>query len=185
VLDHVKKRHADILRSGPAGGLRSVPAEALDRHLAQLIQFLGAARYQPADAPLRAIVPRFVRSGFPPGFTPVGGEARAATVWALGHLHDGKPDDALVTLIEGRLTGDGAMGRDDERVRRMSAVALARMGAKQSLPSLRDLSAEKQPVTDVVAVACRWGIWRLTGEAIPPAGTIEVPQRDWFIVPLK
>ena len=183
ILEHVRLRHADILRSGSDAGLRGVTADALDNHLSQLIQLLGQARYQPADPVLRALVPRFLRPGIPPVFSPVRPEARAAAIFALGMLHEGKPEDALVTLIEGRLTGDGMLGKDDERVRRLAAVSLARMKATQSLPALREHSAGKDPVPDVVAHACRWAIGRLTGEPVPPAGTIEVPQRDWFLVP--
>jgi hypothetical protein len=65
----------------------------------------------------------------------------------------------------------------------MAAVSLARMNAKQSLPALRDLSEGNKPVPDIVAHACRWGVNHLTGEPIPPAGIIEVPQKDWFLVP--
>ena len=185
VLDHVRRRHADLLRSGPTAGLRGATAEALDRHLSHLVQFLGQARYRPADPTLRALVPRFLRAGMPPEFTPVGAETRAAAIWALGLLHEGKPEDELVELIETRLTGDGAMGHDDERVRRMAAVALGRMQAKQSLPVLRDLSDGNRPSGDAVANACRWSVARQTGDPLPPAGTIETPQRDWFLCPVK
>ena len=119
--------------------MRGVSSEALDLHLSHLIQFLGQSRYEPADPALRAIVPRFLKSGMPPAFTPVGPESRAAAIWALGLIHAGKPQDRLVALIEGRLTGDAGMGPDDERVRRMAAISLGRLKAQQSLERLRTL----------------------------------------------
>jgi HEAT repeat protein len=185
VLDHVRQRHAEMLRSGPTAGLRGVSAEALDLHLSHLVQFLGQSRHRPADGSLRALVPRFIKRGIPPVFVPVGPETRAAAIWALGLLHEGKPDEALAAQIEDRLTPDGMFGFDDERVRRMAAVSLARMQAKQSLPVLREWSSGKAPSMDVVANACRWSVGRLTGEPVPASGTIEVPQRDWFLAPAK
>ncbi len=185
VLEHVRKRHAEILLQGTNINTLAFPSDALDQQLSHLIQFLGQARYREADAALRAIVPRILKPGMPPGFTPVGPLARAAAIWALGLFHEGKPDDKLVTVIESRLTGDGMFGRDDERVRRMSALALGRMGAKQSIEALRSNSEDKAPSTSTVPNACRWALNRLTGEPIPPPGTIEAVQRDWFLVPLK
>ena len=76
-------------------------------------------------------------------------------------------------------------GRDDPRVRRAAAVALGRMKAKQSLEVLRDYSEGTKPTLDVVTHACRWSVNHMTGEPIPPAGTVEFPQRQWFLVPLK
>jgi HEAT repeat protein len=184
VLKHVQRRHEELLTAGPrlVGG---IPAEALDLQLSQLVQFLGQARHKPADAALRALVPRFLRGGMPPVFSPVGHETRAAAVWALGLLHEGNPEEKLVGVIETRLTGDGAMGRDDPRVRRMAAVSLGRMKAKQSLEALRDYSGGAKPTLDVVTNACRWAVGHLTGEPVPPPGIYEVLQREWFLSPLK
>jgi HEAT repeat protein len=184
ILEHTRTRHSEMLRSGPTAGLRGVSARALDLHMSHLIQLMGQARYEPASPVLRAIVPRFVRQGMPPAFTPVGPEARAAAIWSLGLIHEGKPEDGLVALIEPRLTGDPGMGPDAPPVRRMAAISLARMKAKQSLDALREQSAGKEPDADVVVNACRWAVGQLTGEPVPPAGVIEVLQKDWFLVPL-
>jgi HEAT repeat protein len=121
----------------------------------------------------------------PPAFTPVGPETRAAAIWALGLIHTGKPQDQLVKLIEGRLTGDAGMGPDDERVRRMAAISLGRLKAQQSLDALRLGSSGTEPHEDVVANACRWAVGQLTGEKVPPTAEIPVVQRDWFLVPHK
>lgn len=185
VLDHVKSRHAALLRSGPGAGLRGVTPEALDRQLAQLVQFLGQTRFAPAEPALRALVPRILRGGMPPEFTPVPPETRAAAIWAMGLLHEGKPTDALVTLIETRLTGDGMFGRDDPRVRRMAAVTLARLNAKQSIGALREYSDGTKPTIDIVANACRWSVAQLTQQPVPAVGIVEAPQRQWFLVPIE
>ena len=67
----------------------------------------------------------------------------------------------------------------------MAAVTLARMNARQSLPALRNGSFGTDPSTDVVANACRWHVGQLTREPVPPAGVVESPRRQWFLVPLR
>ena len=112
-------------------------------------------------------------------------ETRAAAVWALGLLHEGKPDEPLVKLVEGRVIGDGVYGFDDPRVARIAAVTLARLRAKESLPVLREHSEGTKPSVDIVANACRWSVGQLTGEPVPAAGVVEALQRDWFLAPTR
>lgn len=181
-LDHVRIRHGQLKANGPNAGLRGFTPEQLDTQLTQLVQLLGALNYGAADAELRLLFPRFLQAGMPPVFNPVGPETRAAAIWALGRLHADDPVADLAGPIEERLTGDPGMGRDDERVRRMAAVTLARLKAKDSLAALRT-EAGNGPTLDVVALACRWAVAQLTGEPLPAPGVYELPQRDWFLVP--
>jgi HEAT repeat protein len=189
VLKHVQDRHATMPPTDPSGGAAGVSLDALDRQLSQLVQFLGEARYEPADPALRELVPRILQPGTPPQFrvqpvfTRVRPETRAAAVWALGLLKEKKPDPPLIELIEGRLTGDGAYGRDDSRVRRMAAVSLGRMKANQSLPALRLQAENARPSTDIVVNAARWAVNRMTQEPVPQLGVIESIQADWFLIP--
>ena len=120
-----------------------------------------------------------------PSFTPVGGETRAAAAWALGWFHEGDPEPALVRLIEDRLTGDPGIGPDDPRLRRMAAIALGRMNAKQSLEVLRERAAIDLAMTDLVTSACRWSAFHIMGEPLPKVLPALVPQRDWFLMPLR
>jgi HEAT repeat protein len=183
-FDHLRGRYARLLAGGPDALPRGFADDQLDRQLAQLAQFVGAAGYRPADAELRLLLRRLRAPGFPPNFNPVGPETRAAAVWALGRLHAGNPDPALVGPIQERLTGDGAAGRDDVRVRRMAAVALARLRARQSVDVLRAQGGDR-PTLDVSDLACRWAVAQLTGAPPPPPGVYELPQIDWFLVPLN
>lgn len=177
VLDHVRRRHQTMLKlASPNAGLKGVPAELVDRELCQLAQFLGRARYAPADDALRALVPRF---------RPVQPEARAAALWALGMIHEGKPEEALAALVEDRLTGDPGRGNDDPWVRRMAAVSLGRMKATGSLKVLQDYSLGADPTPDIVPNACRVAAAELAGEPVPAAGVFEVIQRDPFLAPVK
>lgn len=168
---------------GPDGGV-GVPAAAVDQQLSQLGQFFGESRYRPADATLRLLISRAGggREGGPARLA--GGEARAAAIWALGLFHEGQPNLQLLKNLEGRLSDvNTPAGNEDERVRWMAAVTLGRMGAKEALPVLRRFSFGK-PSTDAVSNACLWAVSRITGEAIPPAGTVEVVAGDWPLSPL-
>jgi HEAT repeat protein len=181
VLAHLRLRHQQLRAKGPRAGLPDTLPQVVDGQLSQLIQFLGQAKYKEADETLRALVPR----GSLPVLTPVGGETRAAAIWALGLFHEGDPEVGLVTLIEGRLTGDFGIGPDDYRVRRMAAIALGRMKATQSLPALREVAGPDLPTVELVTHACRWSVNRMTGEPLRPQGVVEVPQQDWFLIPLR
>jgi HEAT repeat protein len=183
VLDHVRLRHGQLKALGRNAGMSAFTPDQMDRQLTQLVQFLGAAEYKPADAALRALVPRFLQMGMPPVFSPVGPETRASAVWALGRLHAAAPPGNVIPPIEERLTGDGQFGRDDPRVRQMAAIALARLKSKSSLEALK-AEAGDRPTIDPVALACRWAVSQLTGEALAPPGVYEVPQRDWFLIPV-
>ncbi|HSQ55092.1 MAG TPA: HEAT repeat domain-containing protein [Gemmata sp.] len=185
VLDHIKRRHAALLRVGHTAGLRGVTPDALDKQLSQLAQFIGQARYRPADPALQALVPRILKGGMPPVFTPVGPETRAAAIWALGHINEGNPEPKMVASIESRLTGDGLMGRDDARVRSMAAIALARFQAKTALKALREYADGTAPTVDITTNACRVALGLMTNEPVPPPGEVKSWQQGWFLVPLK
>jgi HEAT repeat protein len=183
VLDYLRKEHRQLLSKLPRAGRERVPGEAIDRQLAQLAQFLGQALYRPAEPTLRALYPRFLSAGTQ-NVTPVGGETRAAAIWALGLLNAGKPDASLVSGLEARLNDISTpfIGGDDPRVRRQSAVALGRMKATAALASLRRWYIG--PTTDMVSVACAWGAAQATGTQPPPPGTLEIAPIDWFVIPL-
>jgi HEAT repeat protein len=150
--------------------------EVRDHALSQLHQFLGKQKYRPAEAVLRRFIPKFAL-----GFT---GESRAAAIWALGLILEGKTDNALAAALEGRLNDTGNPP-EDFRVRWMCAVTLGRLKAKDTLPSLRRHCSGFKPTRDPVNNACGWAIERITGEKMPPPETIVREQRDWFLVPDK
>jgi HEAT repeat protein len=152
-----------------------IPREAVDPQLCQLAQFFGFSKYKPADAALRAIVPPR---------TPAGFETRAAAIWALGLIHERKPDAGLVGLFAGRVSAVRPFDVEDSRVRRMSAVSLGRMKAEGALATLREFFRAKKQSLDVVNNACGWAIEQIMGEPMPP-GQVEISQLDWFLIPSK
>ena len=183
VLEFVRAEHRRLLDAAKAR--RRLVTPAIDRQLAQLVEFMGKARYQPAEATLREMLPRLI-PGIPatPPETPLQSETRAAVVWSLGLLHEGEPDAVLVKALEARLTDlPTPAGAEHDRVRRMAAVSLGRMNAAAAVPTLRRFYRGELS-TDPVNNACIWALVRITGEPPPPPRTIERPERRWFLSPL-
>ncbi|HEY1378481.1 MAG TPA: HEAT repeat domain-containing protein, partial [Gemmataceae bacterium] len=167
VLEYVRRRLGQVRGAAVS---RVTPQEGVERQLVQLAQFFGQSGYRPADRDLRGMTQR-----------PVGTEVRAAAFWSLGLLHAGEPVPELVTEFEGRVKDTRY---EDPRVRTMAAIALGRMRAKDALATLRQY-AGKEPSLDPANNACAWAVAQITGEPPPPRRTIEVPDRGWFLVPLK
>jgi HEAT repeat protein len=144
-----------------------------DHKLSQLNQLLGRRRYAPAEPTLRDFVKK--RPGR------VGPECRAAAIWALGLIHEGKPDPKLVPALQERLRDLRAIPPEDERVRRMSAVTLGRMKAKSAADDLEEM-ARLSPGWPVRS-ACRWAVAQIRGTGWRPAAPVHRGWRDWFLVP--
>ncbi len=156
---------------------KNAPINLIDHQISQLNQFIGQQKYQAADSLLRQQLP-------PRGQQPPLPESRAAAVWALGILHEGKPDPALAKTLEERLNDYRSIPPEFPQVRLMSAITLARMQARETLTSIRKYYHGK-PANDLVNNACGWAIARLTGEAMPPPETIRRVQTEWFLVPAR
>jgi hypothetical protein len=173
VLNYVRQEFERSTTSRPLAGRKAVPGDATSHQLSQLNQLLGQERYQPADAVLRKFVPKRMDLI----------EGRAAAVWALGLLHEGKNDAELADELAGRLNEINAIPPEHPAVRRMSAVALGRMQAAETLPSLRRFFTPEKAVNDLVARGCGWAIARITGEPAPAAATVRRVYPDWFLAP--
>ena len=149
-------------------------AHDVGRQVCHLNQALGRLKYAPCDDVLRSYVPK--SSPFSP-------ESRAGAIWALGHLHAGKPDDKLAAQLGGRLADFYSLDPEDPDVRRMSAVSLGRMNSRQSLDVLRQF-CELETVNLPVGYACGWAIELITGEPMDKPTAREVSSLGWFLDPL-
>lgn len=161
------------VKTTPRRGRKDVNPDWVDHQLSQLNQFIGAQKYADADATLRKFIPK--REGRP--------EARAAAIWALGLLHEGKFDPALAKAAEARLN-DFSIPPEDARVRRMSAVLLGRLDAKAALPSLQKYFVAGEASENLVNNATGWAIERLTGKKYTTQKPLRQTPRDWFLSPL-
>jgi HEAT repeat protein len=160
------------LASKTLPGRKDFP-DLIDYQLSQLNQLLGMLKYEPAEPLLRLFLPKRPK---------LGGEARAAAIWALGLLHDGKVVPALATELQRRLNDTGAMITENDRVRMMAAVTLGRMKATTALPSLNKHWSGRLG-EDPVGNACGWAIEQITGVPIPAAMPTKNFQQGWFLVP--
>ncbi len=178
VLSYVKAEQRRFRGAASRPDAGTVPH---DHQLSQLNQFLGQAKYQPAAEVLAAFIPRME----PPMASPVGPECRAAAIWALGMIHQGKADAGYVAALKERLNDVRSLPPEDPRVRWMCAVTFGRLGAKDALDSLRRFCPDFEVTQNRVNNACGWAIERLTGETLPAPKTIRKTQRDWFLLPDK
>jgi hypothetical protein len=146
-----------------------------DHQRSQLLQFLGLRKHGAADDLLRKFIPRRDHGSW--------AESRAAAIWALGMVHEKKNDHALATDLVVRLNDVASFPPEDSRVRRMSAISIGRMEAKEALDSLKSYCPEQKFTDNPVGNACGWAIARLTGEAMHPPETIKRLYVNWFLIP--
>jgi len=158
----------------PQGSLAGIR----DHVLSQLNQFLGQQTYRPADALLRRFIPKNMNAR-------TGPESRAAALWALGLIHEGRTVDSLAVAAEARLHDTNSMPPEDLRVRRMSALLLGRLKAKKAVDSLRQYYTVREPSDDTVSNACGWALEQITGEVVPPPKTVRKARHNWFLVPAE
>lgn len=150
------------------------PQERIGDQLALLAQAIGVLKFTPADELLQ----KYIRKG-----GPLGDSSRAAAIWALGHLHAGRPDEALAEKLRARLVDLFSEEPESEEVGRMAAISLGRMKADKTLPTLRS-TCDSMSLGSEVGSACGWAIRELTGEEMPPLAARVVLEDDWFLVPI-
>jgi HEAT repeat protein len=179
IVKYVEAQQARARAAAVNPNQKEVPLEVLDHQLSQLIQFLGKEKHAPADAVLRQFIPRMEK----PMTSVACPESRAAAIWALGMIHDGKPLPAVATALVQRLEDTGSLPPEDSRVRRMSAITLGRLQAQEALPSLRKMCPAFEPSEEPVSNACGWAIEQLTGTLLPEPKPIQKLYRDEFLMP--
>ena len=146
--------------------------DSVDLQLSQLFQAFGTMNFTRADSLLRRYVPKSMANL----------ESRAAAIWTLGHLHAGKPVPELTTQFVDRLSDDLGLPPEDEGVRRMCAVSLGRMKAKDGLPALEKFYKAETP-NSLVGYSCRWSIHEITGTELPGPVAMTKSHSNWFLVP--
>jgi HEAT repeat protein len=180
------RKRAEEFASAPGENL--MPISLLDYQLSQLLQLLGQLKYAPADAVLRQYIPSMAISvGGGGGRGPqilVLPEARAAAIWALGLIHEGKSEPELAKALVERLKAGRSMPPEDERVCLMSAIGLGRLRAKEALSTLETFYSAKELTRDPINNASGWAIEKITGQPLPPPKTVQAMQRDWFLAPI-
>jgi HEAT repeat protein len=170
LLARAERQHQ--ARSQPATAAEASPH--LDGQLPHFFQFFGQQRYAPAGPLMRMFVPK---SSLAP-------MARAAAIWALGHVHADQPDAKLAQELEGRVQDVVSIIPEFEVVRRFSAVSLGRMKARQALPTLETFSAHGG-VQNVVGYACAWSIEQITGKGFEKPKPYFKTYTGFFLEPVS
>jgi HEAT repeat protein len=174
---HIKARVQQLKNPPSDPRAPRLPYNIVDLEMSQLLQFIGTQRYTQADTLLRSFIPRAERGH------PAPQESRAAAIWALGMLYEGKNPSDLAALLVERLSDTTSRPPEDFRVRWMSALSLGRMKAKDWLTTIAAQRLTAEPSDDPVSNASGWAVEQITGEKMPPPRTIRKTQRDWFLIP--
>lgn len=154
--------------------LRQRNFDDLDFQAAHLFEALGRLKYKPAEPLMR----RYVAKNYA-----MGEYSRAAAIWALGLLHEGKPDEALAAQITSRVTEPGsAMPPEMDRVRKGGAISLGKMRATSQAGALQSyFNPNGYSTTDL---AIRWSLQELTGQKIPLPPPAILSKGGWFLEPI-
>jgi HEAT repeat protein len=144
----------------------------VDDQLAHLFELFGQKKYQPAESLLRPFVAKDLTIP----------RSRSAAIWALGYLHQDRPDADLADALEQRVNDTGMPEPEDDLVRRFAAISLGRMKAATALPTL-ELFSEPTGIQSPGGYACAWSIERISGKPIPPPRPPIKYYTDFFLEP--
>ena len=147
------------------------------KELSQINQTFGLLVYNTPE--VQSLLGKFISKK-----SPFGIDARAAAIWALGRIHEAKPDRQLIANLNRRINDISPMNPEAEQVRAQSAIAIGRMKPQNAPGGIRKFSDPKESGLEL-AWACRWALQQITGEAQPPLEPAQVESRQWFLVPLK
>ncbi len=145
----------------------SVESQIID----EIGQTLGVWRVAEADPALRRVIPKLSAPT---------ARARAAAIWALGLIHEGKPDAKLAATLMERAADLNPVMPEAEEVRLASIIATGRMKAPGQTESLHTRYA-----SDGINIMCaaRWAIMNITGKDLKPITLPPVVRQDAFISP--
>lgn len=167
MLDRAKEIYQGFISGGLT--LRDNGPEGL---IAQLFMAFGQMKYEPADDLMRQYIPKQLF---------LGDNSRPAAFWALGYLYEDDANAELTQKLVSRMKDEGGQSPETDHVRRMAAIALGRMGAKNAVGDLQSQSGRGFMPT---SLASEWSIEQITGEKIPEPD--QPPLRhytDWFLMP--
>ncbi len=170
-LPALMKRAGTLTDSAREAAKDQARFESDGQEVTQIFIAFAQQRYRPAAELLRKYVPK--RSGFHP-------TARGSAIYALGRIFESQSIPDLAAQLLERAADNNPLDPEAADVRRFSAIALGRMGAREALPTLRELyEAENSTVS--VGGACRWAIIKIEGVNLPPCRPITAKAGPFFI----
>ncbi len=132
---------------------------------------LGEMKYRKAIPTLVQLIPQF---------GPFATRSREAAIWALGKIYAGHADPRIARQLLSRLNDAYRLPPEEDGVRAMAAIALARMGYKPALSSIKAFA--EAPGTPRSTLACIWAARKLSGKIYPLPTNHEIIPRG-FIQP--
>lgn len=153
---------------------RELPRPYPDELMSHLLQYLGEARYEPALPMMTRLIPKGIGYGI---------ESRAASIWGIGLIREGRSEPELAQRLAERMMDGAGIPPEAEVVRRMSAITLGRMKSIDQMAAL-ETTASPGVATDLGWVAT-WALSQIDGREIPIAPPYTKTEVDWFLTPLE
>ncbi len=151
--------------------------EADSRYAAETAQTLGVWYVSESDPILRRLIPKH-HPAYP--------IARASAIWALGWLHENKPEEKLVGLLIDRINDLNPLDPEAHEVRLQGIIALGRMkvDADPEKPAMITLRIRYEQDGLEIKAAARWARMHITGEKLEELTLEPGLVSDAFISPL-
>jgi len=149
-------------------------ANQYDHQLAHLYEAFGQQKFMPSQKVMISYIPKTLTCV----------RSRRGGIWAIGLLLAENSAKSICDQLIQRAADASTFNPEDPLVRRMAAISLARMNAKDYVASLRKISkAEGQG--GQVGYACAWAVSQLTGEDLPKLEARVFARSPWFLLPLE
>jgi HEAT repeat protein len=154
--------------------------ETAKEQCSHLNEQLGLMKYAPAEPTLRRWIPLTAPD------RQIGHQVpRATGIWALGMLHQDKPNPELTALLMARLSAVVAIfNTEPEIIGEASAYAVGLMKDPSGLGVLNQFAArigDKRNIHDAAA----WAVGNITGQPLPLGPPLVLPRPQWFLQPIE
>ena len=152
-------------------------AQQQSRHLNEQ---LGLMKYGPADKTLRRLIPTMDSN------RQIDDDVvRATAMWALGLIHEDKPDPELTSLLMARLNAlESLFNPEPDIVGEAAAYGVGWMRDPGGLKTLRHFAA-RSGMERNAAGASAWAVMRITGKPLPLGEPHALPMHQWFLQPAE
>ena len=176
----------------------------IETQVCHLCEALAVLKHKPATPIMELYIPKRIQ------YSPL---ARSAAIWSLGQIYEDlaatseapgtenpltkaaefigikqKSDVQTAEKLAGqfmdRVEDTESLNPEATEVRRTSALAIGRMKASSQLDSLLTKLGDEVN-NEVVALAMRWAVLRISGQAIPIAPLTHYERYGWFLEPIN
>lgn len=156
----------------------------VDQQIAHLFEAIGVIGLEDAIPLLLEYIPKTDGPHY----------RRGAAIWAIGRIKAGTRDSEIEDALVARILDFAPRPLESMRVKRMSAIALARMQAVEHAEMMKQYTMKEQQDAFVsekalddlrLHLALNWSFEQLTGEELPPPNPLISHPGTWFLEPLN